>query len=115
LEDTKILPQAKFLDQVIYEGPPSFLARIDALSVGEAARVLGAGRANAESQIDPAVGIVLGKKLGDPLDSGDCLFQIFYNDEQLCAEAKKRLKDAVGFSGDEPVLQPLIMETITAQ
>jgi pyrimidine-nucleoside phosphorylase/thymidine phosphorylase len=50
-----------------------FVATIDAYAVGEAIVALGGGRRRAEDAIDPAVGIVFAKKVGDAVKAGETL------------------------------------------
>jgi pyrimidine-nucleoside phosphorylase/thymidine phosphorylase len=54
-------------------GAAGFVAAIDAEAVGLAAVALGAGRARVEDRVDPAVGIVVHRKLGDPVSRGEPL------------------------------------------
>jgi len=84
IENRDLLPRAKATMELTYEGEAAaYLSKLDALAVGEAARLLGAGRANAESKIDLAVGFVFGKKPGDPVRSGDVVATIYYNPESV--------------------------------
>lgn len=53
------------------------LVAIDALKVGELSVELGAGRKTKDDVIDPKVGIVLKKKLGDPVEVGDTLCTLY--------------------------------------
>ena len=78
--------------------------------VGEAAMVLGAGRAVKEDQIDPVVGIVLQAKVGDRVEKGDTLAVIHSNQEDV-SEAVDRLKKAVTISNTADT-RPLIYKTI---
>ncbi len=54
--------------------------------------VLGAGRETVDSAIDPAVGLILHKKVGDAVSAGEPLATLHVNDPG-------RLEDAVGWSG----------------
>jgi len=56
-----------------------YIKNIDALKIGELARNLGAGRLTKEDIIDPSVGILLTKKVGDFINSGETLMKIYYN------------------------------------
>jgi len=49
---------------------------LNAELVGQAAMLLGAGRETLEDRIDPAVGIVLQRKIGDEVQAGDALATI---------------------------------------
>src|SRR5204862_1229108 len=51
-------------------------------AVGTAAMLLGAGRETVDSRIDPAVGLVLRKKVGDAVESGEPLVTVHVNDRR---------------------------------
>ena len=63
------------------------VAALDALAVGEAARWLGAGRLHAAQTIDPAAGIVLRAKVGDPVTRGEPVAEIHARDAYLADRA----------------------------
>ena len=75
---TKFL-QAKEIIDVKYQGETSYVLNINALKIGEAAMLLGAGRETKEQEIDPSVGIVLAKKVGDKVSNGDIIAKIYAN------------------------------------
>jgi pyrimidine-nucleoside phosphorylase len=50
-----------------------YVARADALEIALAGKALGAGRDRKDMPIDLAVGIVLDKKIGDPVAAGELL------------------------------------------
>ncbi|MBM3909598.1 MAG: thymidine phosphorylase [Firmicutes bacterium] len=52
---------------------PGYLRKIDALALGQAASLLGAGRLTKEASIDPNAGIMLHHKIGDRILSEDYL------------------------------------------
>ena len=56
-----------------------FVEKINALEVGMAARILGAGRKTKTAPLDPAIGIRLQKKVGDHVKKGEPL-AVFYSD-----------------------------------
>jgi pyrimidine-nucleoside phosphorylase len=56
-----------------------YIKRIKALNIGLASMKLGGGRETKEDIIDPMVGIVLTKKVGDKVKKGDILAQIYAN------------------------------------
>jgi thymidine phosphorylase len=55
----------------------------DALGIGEAAFVLGAGRSRADAPVHPGVGIVLHKKIGASVESGELLATLWVADRGL--------------------------------
>lgn len=78
--------------------------------VGEVARMLGAGRLSLTDEIDPAVGIVLTKKVGDSVQEGDTLAVIHSNQEDITKEMA-RMQEAVTI--DNQQIQPsLIIDMI---
>lgn len=71
----------------VYAKTSGFVAGINALSIGNAAMMLGAGRRKMSDQIDHSVGIVLSKKVGDSVEKGDLLAMIHANKEDIREEA----------------------------
>jgi pyrimidine-nucleoside phosphorylase len=76
------LPQARFTTPFVASRSGS-ISEIKANTVGTAAMILGAGRATKESEIDLAVGIILHKKIGDTVNSGELLATIHSNREKV--------------------------------
>ncbi len=60
-----------------------YIKHINALSLGEIARILGAGRLNKEDKIDFEVGIVLNKKVGDKIKKGEELLKLYINEKEV--------------------------------
>jgi pyrimidine-nucleoside phosphorylase/thymidine phosphorylase len=56
------------------------VAAVDAEAIGLAAVALGAGRARVEDRVDPAVGIVVHRKLGDRVERGEPLCTVHEGD-----------------------------------
>ena len=63
-----------------------YIKHIDALRLGENARIIGAGRLSKEENIDFEVGIVLNKKVGDYIKEGEELLKVFINNKTLPEE-----------------------------
>ena len=78
--------------------------------VGEAAMLLGAGRAVKEDVIDPQVGIILHAKVGDAVQEGDTLATLYANQSQV-DESLDRLNQALTID-DQAQEAPLIYEII---
>lgn len=60
-----------------------YIKKIDALKIGKLARKLGAGRLTKEDIINPKVGIILNKKVGDSVKEGETLLTIIYDDKTV--------------------------------
>ena len=84
------------------------VGRIACRAVGHAAMLLGAGRETVDSRIDPAVGLVLHKKVGDPVDAGEPLATLHVNDRRHLEEATARLRAAVAVQKGPVPSRPLV-------
>ena len=80
LNDYTLLGCAHDVVELRYLGENDvFVEKIEALMIGEAAMILGAGRETKEQEVDPTVGIVLNKKIGDKVSNNDILAYIHTN------------------------------------
>jgi len=93
IENLSLLPEAKIIYE-IKSNKDGYVKKIDAREIGLIAMNIGAGRETKNNNIDPAVGVVLNKKVGDKVDSGDVLAELHLNNELLRNEAAERLKRA---------------------
>ena len=111
IEDPSRLPRAPIKEEV--PAPrDGFIKGLDAREVGLTAVDLGAGRRKKGEDIDHAVGVVLGPKVGDRVNEGETLLTIHARDNKSLERARSRLLEAYTWS-DSPVPQPpLIYETI---
>ena len=77
------LRKIKISDKVILikSKEDGYIKNINALKLGEIARILGAGRLNKEDKIDFEVGIVLNKKVGDKIKKGEELLKLYVKDK----------------------------------
>ena len=93
IENPEKFPVAKNVLPV-YSTSDGFIEQIDADMVGSIARYLGAGRMNSDSEINRTAGIVLNKKIGDEVKSGDILAYIHTDDDSKVMGATQNLIDA---------------------
>lgn len=89
-----------------------YLTAIRADRVGRAAVRLGAGRQTVDSGIDPAVGIELLNKVGDPVEKGQPLAIVRYNHDVRLAECRQWLDEAFGIGPERVDPPPLIRKVI---
>jgi pyrimidine-nucleoside phosphorylase len=82
-----------------------YVAEVHARKVGEAAILLGAGRAKKGDAIDPAVGIMVHVKVGDQVKKGQPLFTIHANNQALVDPVRGNLLQALAWS--QVPVQPL--------
>lgn len=111
LQQFDLLPNASG-EQVISSPRDGYISRINADDIGRAAVLLGAGRVEAEDEIDPAVGIVLQAKVGDKVVAGSGLCALYYTEETNLAEAVQLVEDAFRLSANAPEPRNLVIDLI---
>ena len=89
-----------------------YVAAIDALAIGEAARQLGAGRQRKGDPIDPAAGLILRAKVGDYLAAGAAWATLFASDPARLAAGAARLDVALRLGVSIPALPRSIYGTV---
>ena len=109
IRDLSKLPKARSTD-VVTAGSAGFVTAIDSESIGLAAMALGAGRAKSTDVIDPAVGFVLNKKVGDAVKVGEALVTVHFNDSAQVAAVKARVAQAYKIGAAAPAKRPLVLE-----
>jgi pyrimidine-nucleoside phosphorylase len=112
IDDPGRLPQPKH--RIAVPAPRSgFVQSLHARSIGHATMLLGAGRARADSAIDPAVGVVLHKKIGDRVEAHEPLYTVLADREDHAAHDAIRTILKACVIGEGPVNRPrLIVERI---
>jgi pyrimidine-nucleoside phosphorylase len=112
IEDCNRLPQAKHTVQVT-SAKGGFVSAMQCEQIGTACVILGGGRERKEDSVDPAVGIVLHKKVGDPVSVGEPLATIHYNDEGRAQRARQLIADSCEIPEAAPrTKRPLIHRVI---
>ena len=109
VDDVSKFPRARFIE-VVKAHRSGSIVQIHARNVGEAAVILGAGRAKKSDPIDHAVGIVVHKKVGDKVETGEPLLTIHANDEARLAEARQLALTAPIFSEEDVPPLPLFYD-----
>lgn len=114
LEDPSRLPRAPVVLTV--DAPQSgSIADVEPLAIGRAAMRLGAGRERKGDLIDPAVGIVLHKTVGDSVARGAPLLAIHARTEDAARAVQADALGAFRFAAAPVTPSPLIKATITAE
>ena len=108
LDDPSLLPKAPVVMPVCLD-VDGWIKEIDVLELGITARDLGAGRIKKEDSIDPAVGIVMNKRVGDKVSKGEIIAYIHASSEDSAKEAIERLKKSLTISEKEVEHKPLIL------
>lgn len=97
LNDFSLLPQAKNRLDVVSPNA-GVITRIDCEKVGIASLVLGGGRETKEDNIDPAVGIILHKKISDRVAINEPLCTLHYNRSERLDEARSLVLSSYTFN-----------------
>ncbi len=105
----ELLPKAEYVMEIRTE-KEGYISRIQCEEIGICSMMLGGGREKKEDLIDPAVGIVLTKKVGNYVKNGDVLALMHYNSAEHIPplNAVKRFLNAYEFSNEKPDELPLI-------
>jgi pyrimidine-nucleoside phosphorylase/thymidine phosphorylase len=88
------------------------VTRLSARAIGHAAMLLGAGRERVDSTIDPAVGFVFHKKVGDPVAIGEPVVTVHLGPASRRAEALARLREAIVVGPEAPARSPLVRDIL---
>lgn len=111
IDDPKRLPQAKRTSQ-IHSDKSGYLSAIQCEQVGTACVILGGGREKKEDSVDPSVGIVLHKKVGDQVAAGESIATIYYNSETRAQRARQLVEASCRISEEIPAKRPLVHKVI---
>lgn len=103
-DDVRLLPQAPVTLDVIAE-QSGFIGNMQTIQLGYTAQNLGAGRQTKEDVIDPSVGFVLHKRVGDTVQKGECIATVYANAKQKAEVAAKAIAEYV------PVVQEQLPAT----
>lgn len=110
-DDPGLLPRAPVRREV--PAPDDgFVRSVDAEALGRAAMRLGAGRETAGQPVDPAVGLVLCKKPGEPVRRGDPLAVVHARTPAEAAVAEAMVSAACTLGPQPPPREPLILDAV---
>jgi pyrimidine-nucleoside phosphorylase len=101
IDDVTKLPQT-LRTMKLSSSSNGFVASMQCEQIGTACVILGGGRERKEDAVDPAVGIVLHKKVGDAVAIDEELATIYYNEEGRAGRAKQLLKESYRIADSAP-------------
>jgi pyrimidine-nucleoside phosphorylase/thymidine phosphorylase len=111
VDDPLLLPDARL--RIDVASPRSgFVRELAARPIGQAAMLLGAGRDRVDSTIEPAVGVILGKKVGDPVHEGESLCTVLVNDDSSLHEVLPLVEEAYVIGHEPPSRRSLILAPV---
>jgi len=113
IDDPSRLPTAPLVVPAPSPGA-GYVTAIDAYAVGELIVRMGGGRARKEDTIDPSVGLVLAKKVGDRVEVGEALAMVHAADPSQATDAARGLAAAYVIGDAAPAAAPLVWERVGA-
>ena len=101
IENIESFEKSKFM-MPVYSEENGYISKINAKEIGKLAGFLGAGREKKEDKIDPSVGIILNKKVGNKVAKDEILAYIHANDVKKMEETACKMKEIIKIS-KEPI------------
>ena len=112
--DISRLPQAEVI-RPVFSPRDGYLQKTDGVALGMAAQRMGAGRASKDDVIDPAVGFVMNKRVGDKVEEGEILFTLYAKDEQSADRAGEEILSALTLTDAPCEKEKLIYAVVTPE
>lgn len=103
-------PKSKF-KEVIKASSAGYLSYINTYELGMAAIDLGAGRKTKDDKIDPKAGIIFNYKIGDTINKGVVLAELYSDSKSGIDAAKIRIENSLKISKTKPH-KPQLIKTI---
>lgn len=110
VDDETLLPQAPYITK-LKSNKDGYVSELPAKAIGILAMNLGAGRETLEDEVDPSVGIVLNKKVGDRVEAGDVLAYIHHS-KPLTQEWMNRFAQVIKLVPEAFEVAPVIEKII---
>jgi pyrimidine-nucleoside phosphorylase len=104
IDDPGLLPRTRHTAEVL-SSASGYVSGMMCEQIGTACVLLGGGRGKKEDVIDPAVGIIVHKKVGDKVSTGESLCTVHYNSADRLDMAKPLIINSYTI-GLEPPREP---------
>ena len=111
IDDPALLPSAAHRVEVPSR-QAGYVTAIMCEHVGTACVILGGGRERKEDSVDPSVGIVVHKKIGDKVSAGESLCTIHCHSDAQAARAKALLEDSYQIEAAPPTYTPPLIHRV---
>jgi pyrimidine-nucleoside phosphorylase/thymidine phosphorylase len=110
-DDPTLLPQSRET-VVLRSERDGRVARVAARAIGHASMLLGGGRETLTSAIDPSVGFVFHKKVGDPVAVGEPIVTVHLGPKSRRDAALALVKEAILVAAETPARGPLVLDVL---
>ena len=111
IDDYQRLPGAAHRHAVVAKSD-GYLFAMHAELIGRASMALGAGRRRIEDRIDHGAGVLIAKKPGDAVRTGDTILELLYNDARGLEEAVSLVDEAIQVADQAPAVKPLVIGSL---
>jgi pyrimidine-nucleoside phosphorylase len=111
IDDPALLPRARYQSEVA-SATAGVVTEMMCEQIGTAGVLLGGGREKKEDAIDPAVGIIVHKKLGDKIAAGEALCTVHYNSTERFEGAKPLIEQSYTIASLAGPKRPLVGRVI---
>ncbi|MCL6627229.1 thymidine phosphorylase [Alicyclobacillus shizuokensis] len=110
-DDLSLLPQAPVVETLLAP-EQGVVTAMQAEAIGRVAMALGAGRDRQEDTVDARVGLVLRRKVGEPVRRGEPLVEVHARTVDEAQKALETLRGLIEIRDTEPFARPLVLEII---
>ncbi len=111
-DDVSLLPKAQVIRPAKAK-EAGFVQSMDTTKLGLCAQRMGAGRIRKDDKIDPAVGFVLHKRIGERIEKGETLVTLHARDESSANMAEEMLRSNIVIGSEAVDPEPLIHAVVT--
>jgi pyrimidine-nucleoside phosphorylase len=105
------LPKAKQQAEIL-SATSGYITAMDCELIGVAGVLLGGGRQHESDVVDSAVGIVMNKKLGDPVQRGEALCRAHFNSAERMEAARLIIERNIQVEAAQPASPPLLIRRV---
>ena len=109
--DTSLLPKAKYHIDVTADRD-GYIAAMHTGDIGNAAKLLGAGRERKTDVLDLSVGLVMKVRVGDKVKKGDVLCTLHAGDKSDRIGAHNLVRKSIIIGDEKPEALPLIRAVV---
>lgn len=111
IDDYSLLPKSKF-KLCLNSDCSGYITSMNTAEIGRASLETGAGRCSKNDKIDFGAGIIIHKRIGDKVNEGDLLAEIYSESEDKCKEASKYVLNAIIIKSEKPSKPKLILDVV---
>ena len=113
ISDTKLFGKAPFIHEI--KAPcEGYVSSIDTEIIGAVSVKLGAGREKKKDIINSCAGIIMNRKLGDKVKSGQVLAELHTSNCEILKEVEDIIRSAITVSNEKPNLKPCVLARVNS-